>query len=304
MEETTTNPNATNDSAGVADAANPSGDEQIPQKVKGSRRPHGRGCIYMNLRDAEEAIRKIDRHTKRMSKDGFARALGHKKAEGRFFGKVEALKLFRLIDEDGDDIVLTPLAIDVLYGGNEAARLKARTTAFLSYDDFSKTFGECPKGQEHNLDYLVEYVTGKLHIVNEVDKFKRLFLESADFAGLVEADGELDLRAKTVRFRHAAAQPVIEESPIAAGSDLKSESAFETMGADQAAEVLSAFGLSNWAERAEVAQKSAGRVTVTFADGKIAFEVNRPVRVVVRNTDLVLDLPEMAKALRQKGFEV
>lgn len=267
-----------------------------------ARRPHGKGFIYWSLRDADDALRKIDHHAKRMSKEGFARALGHKKAEGRFFNKLEALKLYKLAEENGDDVVLTGVAVDMLYGGSEATRTKARATAFLSYEDFSKTFAECPKGQDHPLDYVVDFVKGKLGIVNEVDRFKRLFLESAHFAGLIE--GELDPAAKTIRFRHAIPQAAGGEGTVATSGERKSESAFEVVGGNQADELLAAFGLSAYADRAEVAQKVSGKVSQRYDEGQLTLEVNRPIRVVIKNTDLLMDLPEIVKAMRQRGLAI
>jgi hypothetical protein len=199
-------------------------------------------------------------------------------------------------------VVLTPLAVDMLYGGSEPTRTKARTTAFLSYEDFSKTFQEAPKGQDYQIEYLVDYVKGKLGIVNEVDRFKRLFLESAHFAGLME--GELNLSAKTIKLRQATA-PLANGDPAGPQvSDRKPEQAYEMVAGQQFDEVLATLGLAAYGERAEVASRSAGKVKVAFEDGNVTFEVNRPLKVKIKNVDLILDLPELAKALRAKGFDV
>jgi hypothetical protein len=287
------------DVTGNADDAK---DETPVAAEKRSRRSHGKGFVYMGLPAAEEAIRKIDHHAKRMSKDGFARALGHDKAAGRFPNKLEALKLYKLVVEEGDDVVLTPLAADMLYGMSEAARMKARTTAFLSYEDFNRTFIECPKSQDHPAHYIVEYVKGKLGIVNEVERFKRLFIESAHFAGLLE--GELNLDAKTLRFRNATVLPAGSDAPNGATPERKvGDSAYEVIAGQQAVDVLSSLGLSNYTDRAEVSGRTAGKVKLSFEDGAVTFEINRPQRIKIRNVDLVLDLPAMVKELRAKGFD-
>jgi hypothetical protein len=57
---------------------------------KAGRKPRGKGIIYFGLREADEALRKIDTQAKKMSREGFAIALGHKKPENRFAQKVEA----------------------------------------------------------------------------------------------------------------------------------------------------------------------------------------------------------------------
>jgi hypothetical protein len=269
--------------------------------AKPSKRPHGKGFIYWGLRDADEALRKIDHTAKRMSKDGFARALRHEKAEGRFLHKVESLRLYRLAEESGDDIVLTPLAIDMLYGGSEAARTKARTAAFLNYDDFNKTFAECPKGQDHPLQYVKEYVSGKLGIRNGLDRFVRLFLESAGFAGLLE--GEPDASAKTIRLKHATSLPATGEAATT-NANQKAEPDFEVVGGEQGSELLATFGLADFAGRAEVAQKVSGKVAQSFENGQLVLVVNRPVRVVIKSADILLDFPEIVKAMRAKGLVI
>ena len=74
-----------------------------------ARRPRGRGVIYWGLRDAEDAVRKIDQHAKRMSVEGFARALGHPAPKGRFIQKLDALKQFRLVEIEGEELKLTEI---------------------------------------------------------------------------------------------------------------------------------------------------------------------------------------------------
>jgi len=303
MSESETGSENTEGSASVEDSGKSA---QMTQESKNgadksAKRLHGKGFIYWGIRDAEDALRKIDHTAKRMSKDGFARALGHEKAEGRFMHKVESLRLYKLAEEDGDDIVLTPLAIDMLYGGSEATRTKARTAAFLNYEDFNKTFTECPKGQDHALQYVKEYVSGKLGIRNGLDRFVRLFLESAGFAGLLE--GEPDADAKTIRLRHATSAPANGEGAAAAGSQ-KPESDFEVVGGDQASELLATFGLADFAGRAEVGQKVSGKVAQSFENGQLVLVVNRPVRVMIRSEDILLDFPEIVKAMRAKGLAI
>lgn len=268
-----------------------------------NKRTHGKGFVYFGLAEADEAVRKIDHHAKRMSKEGFARALGHATVPGRFTQKLEALKTFKLLDEDGDDVVLTPLATDMLYGMSEASRIKARATAFLAYDAFSKTFVECPKNQEHPVEYLLDYVRAKLGIVNDVDRFKRLFLASAHFAGLLE--GELNLNATSIRLRNASVPAVNSELPPDAGPGRRSSDVrYDLMGSAQAVDALEALGLSRYGDRAEVALRSAGKVKLNFEDGTVTFEVNRPQRITIKHVDLLTDLPEMVTQLRSKGFDV
>src|SRR5205085_6005148 len=106
---------------------------------KGGRK-HGRSFIYLALEDAEKAARKIDEHERRMAKKSFAQSLGHPEAIGRFKQKLTALESYDLVRSDGNDVRLTDLAVDMLYGGNEQVRARARARAFLSYDLFKQTY--------------------------------------------------------------------------------------------------------------------------------------------------------------------
>lgn len=280
------------DSPGTDDAAKP-----------GTRKPRGRGVIYMGLRDADEALRKIDQHAKTMSVAGFARALGHDLPRGRFRQKLEALQDFKLVEVKEDEIALTALASDLLYGGSEASRGKARATAFLACDDFKRVFVECPKNQDHPTNYVNEFVRGKLGIINEADRFLKLFLESAHFAGLLE--GQPDPAAKYVRLRPAlvadANGTAVAKSGGKAGADAVD---FAQVPLDEAESTLEGLGLSAFRDRAGLYQRSSGAVAVSMTGGTITIEMQRPLRVEVKSDDVLIDFPEIVRALRQKGFDV
>jgi hypothetical protein len=268
-----------------------------------ARRRRGRGVIYMSLRDADEALRKIDQHAKEMSKAGFARALGHDAPRGRFIQKLEALQAFKLVEVTNDNVQLTSLATDMLYGASEPSRSIARAKAFLSYQDFKRVFVECPKNQDHATKYVIDFVRGKLGVINEVDRFVKLFLDSAHFAGLLE--GQPDPTAEYVRLRPAVApggngtaspEPVAKQEP--------EESDFVQVPLDAAATVLSRLGLDAFVERALLYQQSTGAVSVSMSGGKITIELEQPLRVEVRSNDVLIDLPEIVRALRLKGLDV
>jgi hypothetical protein len=201
-QEPAANPDASPEAADPA--SKPAPDDPASKTAGAASRKHGKGFIYMNLADADDALRKIDHHAKEMSKEGFARALGHDAPKGRFLHKLDALKSYGLVELTKDAVRLTPLAGDMLYGGNDASRAKARAQAFLGYEDFRRAFVEVPKNQDHSTQYLLDFIKGKLGIVNEVERFLRLFLESAQFAGLL--DGEPNPAAKSIRLRPAVLQ--------------------------------------------------------------------------------------------------
>src|SRR5438552_15925455 len=90
-----------------AEAAEPAeishtAEEPVSAAKSAPARKHGKGFIYMSLRDADEALRKIDGHAKEMSKQGFARALGHEAPKGRFLYKLDALRSYTLIEVVND----------------------------------------------------------------------------------------------------------------------------------------------------------------------------------------------------------
>ena len=66
---------------------------------------------------------------------------------------------------------------------------------------------------------------------------------------------------------------------------------------------LESFGLSSYRDRSEVSQRNSGKIELKVADGKITVEIQRPVRVAIRASNLMTDLPEILQSLKQKGFE-
>lgn len=265
----------------------------------GAERKHGKSFVYMGLRDCEEALRKIDHHAKSMSREGFARALGHDAPKGRFLHKLDALEKFTLIQLDDENVRLTPLATDMLYAGSEAARTKARAIAFLAYPEFKKVFVECPKNQDHPRTYIEQFVSAKLQIVNEVDRFIKLFVESAHYAGLL--DGEPNAGAQAFRLKPAM-------TPSSGGPeqiDAKEEvgDGYAIMPLEEVAAYLESIGLDGYRERSEVSQRTTGTFRLAAGDGRVTVEIDRPVRIVIKAQDLVADLPAIVTALKQRGFK-
>ncbi len=276
----------------------PEGDE-AGEKKKG-RRPHGKSFIYINLKDADDAVRKIDHLAKKMSQESFARALGHEPKSSRFKQKVNALQDYKLVEVDGDDVKLTELAVEMLYGGSEQAQARARAQAFLAYEMFNRTFVECPKNQDYGLSYLVNFVKGKLSIVNEVETYIRRFLESAHFAGLLE--GEPNAAATTIRLRPALVAPSNGET-ASQGQAKSADDQWLLASPNDEAGVLEGLGLAQYAGRCEISQKSSGDVTIKMADGKITIEVRRPVRVVITPGNMLEEVTGVIKAIQSKGFK-
>lgn len=266
----------------------------------GGRR-HGRSFTYLSLEDAEKAVRKIDGNERRMAVTPFAQALGHKKPIGRFKQKLAALESYGLIQVEDDNVKLTELAVDMLYGPTKHARTCAKATAFLKYDLFKETFVQCPKNQDHQLSYVDDFVRVTLKIVNERDTFLKRFLESARFAGLLE--GEPDPSAKSIRLRPAVAAPSNGESADAAQPAVATPDQWVIVAPDDTGSLLDGFGLTAYQDRCDVSQLAAGEITINMADGKITVEVRRPVRVVIKTSNMLDDVTAILKALQAKGFK-
>ena len=269
-------------------------------EAKSSRRPHGKSFIYINLKDADDALRRIDHLAKKMSKESFARAMGHEPRSSRFKQKLNALEDYKLVEVDDEDVKLTELAVDMLYGASAQAQARARAQAFLAYDMFCKTFTECPKNQDYELSYLVNFVKARLSIVNEVETYIRRFLESAHFAGLLE--GEPNPAAPTIRLRPALAAPGNGEASPPGQAKSADDQWVLVPPSDEAA-LLEGFGLGQYAGRCQITQKSAGDVSIMMADGKVAIEVRRPTKVVITPSNTVEEVPGIIKALQSKGFK-
>jgi hypothetical protein len=264
----------------------------------GTRKPRGKGIIYFGLREADEAIRKIDPQAKRMSRQGFAVALGHKKPENRFAQKLEALRTFTLLEDDGDDVKLTSLATDMLYAGSESARNQARAKAFLAYPDFQRTFIECPKNQEHPLSYVKDFITGKLGIINEAPRFIKLFLESAQFANLLE--GEADSKAERIKLRPSALGEVKGAGESARPSGKPAD---VLLPGEEAKALLNEHGLLEFSERIEVYRSKSGRVKTTTEGGKLTIELHLPLKMVLQSENLIEDLVRVLNILKERGFQ-
>jgi len=262
-----------------------------------SRKRHGKGFVYLSLSDSDEALRKIDSHAKEMSVGQFATALGHKRPSGRFLHKLDALKTYELIlPECSDSVTLTPLAEDMLYG---AAKAKARTTAFLNCPEFKKLYIDFPKAHDNKRSDVVDYIKAKLGIVNEVDRFLRLFLESAKCAGLLE--GPASTTASVIRL---LAAPMSSNSEAKDTAVDKSATAYSVMSADEVDDFLDAAGLTKYKQHAEVQQQTTGRFTLKVADGgKITVEIHRPVQITIQPEDLISDLPKILEAMQEKGLK-
>jgi hypothetical protein len=292
--ETEAGPSASSEKS---DAQN--GDSPDTPRAGMGRKKHGRGFVYIGLGDCDDALRKIDSHAKTMSIDQFASALGHPAPKGRFLQKLDALKAFGLIDADtSESVTLSQLAEEMLYG---AVKAKARTTAFLNYADFKRLYVDFPKAHDNLRADVVNFIRAKLGIVNEVERFLRLFLESAEYAGLLE--GAADSESKFIRLRAAPMSPNGAVAPDAGMGTTPVGDLFSVMAADEVDDLLDAAGLTEFKQRAEVRQRTTGQYTLTVADGgKITIEINRPVQITVRPENLLTDLPKIIEAMQQKGL--
>jgi len=282
------------------DAGTPTDDAEAKPKNAASRekRRHGKGFVYISLKDCDDALKKIDPNAKTMSVGQFASSLGHNAPKGRFQHKVDALKTFGLIENDTSEVVtLSQLGEDMLYGADKA---KARTTAFLNCAEFKKLYVDFPKSHDNARDDLLNYVRAKIGIVTEVDRFYRLFLESAAYAGLLEGTANPD--AKIVRLRSA---------PMSGGSSGNSAPVTEEAGeqyavlpADEVDDLLDGAGLTEFKQRSEVRQRATGRFTLEVGEGgRITIEITRPIRITVKPENLIADLPRILEALNQKGLQ-
>lgn len=264
-------------------------------------RKHGKSFVYLGLKECDDALRKIDPHEKQMSIDGFARALGHKDGpKGRFLHKLDALEKFTLIEKDADNVRLTGLAIDMLYGGSDAAKGKARAQVFLAYPEFKKVFVECPKGQDNQRSHTEDFIRAKLGIVNEVERFIKLFLESAHFAGLLE--GTPNPEAKTFRLRAAPSSIGQAVDPTGAtGAAVPDE--YSPMPIEEVEACLDAVGLSEYGTRSEVRQRTVGKIKLEVSDGKITVTVDRPVRIVIKTAEALSELQQILSSMQEKGLK-
>jgi hypothetical protein len=293
MTETNAVPEKTEDTDAVAES-----DADAGNNEKSGRR-YGHSFIYLALKDAEDAVRKIDGNERRMPRKSFAQALGHRDAVGRFTHKLAALEGYDLVKVQGDTVKLTDLAVEMLYGPTEQARIRARAKAFLSYPMFKETFVQCPKNQDHKMSFVDDFVRVSLKIVNDRNTFLKRFLESAAYAGLLE--GKPDPKADAIRLRPAVAAPTTGEAPQAPAESPDDQ--WVIFPPDEIGSLLDGLGLTSYSERCDVSQRAAGEIAINMADKKITIELRRPQRVVIRTDDMLADVTVILKALKSKGFK-
>jgi hypothetical protein len=130
----------------------------------------------------------------------------------------------------------------------------------LTCEDFKKTFVECPKNQDHPLSYVRDFAKVKLGIINEVDRFIKLFLESADFAGLLE--GKPDGKADSVRFRPSLSPDVAQNGAIGP-KRIEAGQTFDPVPSENSDQILSDLGLSDFKDRCDLSQSPSFRVKLT-----------------------------------------
>lgn len=266
---------------------------------KSADRKHGKSFVYIGLKDCDDALRKIDPSEQQMSIEGFARALRHKEPKGRFLHKLDAMERFTLIEKDAESVRLTNLAIDMLYGGSEAAKSRARAAAFLAYHEFKRVFVECPKGEDNQRSHIEEFVTAKLGIRNDVARFIRLFLESAHFAGLLE--GAPNPSAKTFRLR--AAPATVGMGLEAAATNAPAHDEYSPLPIEDVETCLESVGLSEYGNRSEVRQRSVGKIKLEVSEGRITVTVDRPVRIVIKTNDALAELQQILASMQAKGLK-
>jgi len=279
-------------------AASQGGPPNEGAQESAERKKHGKGFVYIGLKECDESLRKIDSHAKAMSVGQFASALGHTVPKGRFVQKIEAIKAFGLIEPDtSETVTLSQLGEDMLYG---AAKSKARTTAFLNYREFKRLYVDFPKSHDNQRTDIVNFIKAKLGIVNEVERFLKLFLESAEHAGLLEGAANPD--AKVIRLR--AAPMSANGAPAEPGAGGAQPDTYSVLPADEVDDFLDAAGLTEFTQRAEVRRRTTGQYSLTVGEGgKITIEINRPIQITVRPENLVADIPRILEAMQQKGLK-
>lgn len=125
------------------------------------------------------------------------------------------------------------------------------------------------------------------------------------------ADRELSLRGLSrckppnERHRDDDRWSLIGRLPLFSGASPFSPAPdqFAPMPLEEVDSALESFGLSSYRDRSEVSQRNSGKIELKVADGKITVEIQRPVRVAIRASNLMTDLPEILQSLKQKGFE-
>lgn len=155
--------------------------------TKSPKRARGASFPTMPLGEAVAIIKKIANYGTTHTNEAVASLLGHTTANsGPYRTKVAALKDFGLLTGRGDDLTVTPLALELTHPGLDANPQTSLAAAFRSCKLFSTVYDALPRGRELDVDALANSALHNYGVATQAKKsFATSFVKSGETAGLL-----------------------------------------------------------------------------------------------------------------------
>lgn len=182
---------------------------------KVSKRSRGASFPAIPLADAVALVKKIASYGTTHTNAAIASFLGHQTANsGPYRTKVAALKDFGLLTGRGDELTVTPLALQLTNPGLDPNVQDCLATAFGSCRLFLTVYEALPTGRELDVQALANSALHNHGVATQAkDSFAKSFVKSGVTAGLFESldNNKIRLSEKatttTIPIEHEAPTP-------------------------------------------------------------------------------------------------
>ncbi len=178
---------------------------------KATKRPRGASFPSMSLSDAVAMIKKIASYGTTHTNAAVASFLGHSTANsGPYRSKIAALKDYGFLNGRGDDLNVTPLALEITHPGLDANIQASMRAAFLKCTLFQTVYTALPKDTELQVGALANSAMHNHNVAAQAkDTFATVFVKSGVAAGLIE---EIDSDHVKLSDGHSAGTPEMDDA--------------------------------------------------------------------------------------------
>jgi hypothetical protein len=184
-------------------------DTDANKVAKVAKRARGTSFPTMTLSDAVSMIKKIASYGNTHTNAAVASFLGHSTANsGPYRSKIAALKDYGFLSGKGDELSVTPLALEITHPGLDADVGASLQAAFLKCSLFQIVYTALPKGTSLQIDALANSAMHNHGVASQAkDTFASVFVKSGVAAGLVE---QVDADHVKLTDGASSAAPVVD----------------------------------------------------------------------------------------------
>lgn len=156
-------------------------------KGKAPKRAPGASFPSMSLSEAVTLIKKVASYGNTHTTAAVASFLGHQTSNsGPYRTKLAALKDYGLLSGRGDDLTVTPLALELVHPGLDADPKSSLSRAFRSCKLFASVYDGLPKDRDLEVVALANSALHNHGVATQAkDAFASSFVKSGETAGLL-----------------------------------------------------------------------------------------------------------------------